>query len=63
MLFRIYIVVASWAWRGRLLGRVIKETSFCLGKPHFYNYLGHFKCCLCFLKMRLFFLIDRHQDW
>jgi len=32
MLFRIYIVAASWAWRWRLLGRVIKETSFCLAE-------------------------------
>lgn len=32
MLFRIYIVAASWAWRWHLLGRVIKETSFCLAE-------------------------------
>jgi hypothetical protein len=72
MLFRIYIVAASWAWRWRLLGRVIKETSFCLaekdrlflpGKASFLQLLGLFQVLLMLLKMRLFFLIDRYQDW
>lgn len=59
MLFRIYIVVASWAWRGRLLGRVIKETSFCLaekdrlflsGKASFLQLLGPFQVLLMLFK-------------
>jgi hypothetical protein len=60
----------SESWH--LLGCVIKETSFCLaekdrlflpGKVSSLQLFGPFQVLLMLLKMRLFFLIDRHQDW